>query len=251
MQQQNRGPIWANPFPAQSIVNFSPLAAGRNGTLIAVVLDESGSMGRVREATISGLNEFIEGQKSAEGAGDAYLTIVKFDAPKITTLFENQHVKSVKALTGDDYQPGGGTNLMDAIGHTMEKVNTVLNSVPQAERPGVLVVIVTDGEENSSNKYNTTQIKEMVKLSEAADWTFTFLGANVDAFSMGHSFGMQQANTVAYSTNSMGATMDVLSKTTTRVRMAKSAGVSTAELYASQSLYDVEDRSKMMGGKDA
>jgi hypothetical protein len=249
--QQNNNPVWANPFPAQSLVNWTPAAAGRNGTLIAVVLDESGSMGRVRDATISGLNEFVDGQKTAEGAGDAYLTIVKFDAPQITTLFENQHVKSVKALTSADYQPGGGTNLMDAIGHTLEKINKVLNSVPQAERPGVLVVIVTDGEENSSRSYNTAQIKEMVKLSEASDWTFTFLGANVDAFAMGHTFGMQQSNTVTYSTNSMADTMDVLSKTTTRVRMAKSAGVSTADLYASETMYSAVDRNTVMGNKNA
>lgn len=241
----------ANPFPAQNLLNWKPNAPGRNGTLIAVVLDESGSMGVVRDATIAGLNEFVQAQKTAEGAGDAYLSVIKFDAPQIKTLCENQLVANVQPFSHKDYQPNGGTNLMDAIGYTLNRVDGVLGSVPQEERPGVLVVIITDGQENSSREYTTAQIKEMVKSAESQDWTFTFLGANVDAFSMGHAFGMQQSNTVNYSTASMGDTMEVLSKMTTNVRMAKSAGVTTADLYASNSMYDAGDRARAMGRKDA
>lgn len=241
----------ANPFPAQNSFKWTPHAPGRNGTLIAVVLDESGSMSSVRDSTIAGLNEFVQAQAASEGAGEAYLTVIKFDAPSIKPLCENQLVTIMKGFTRADYQPNGGTNLMDAIGYTLNRVNGVLESVPAAERPGVLVVIITDGHENSSREYNSAQIKEMVKLAEAQDWTFTFLGANVDAFTMGGSFGMGASNTVNYSTASMGDTMEVLSKMTTTVRMAKSAGVSTADLYASQSLYDATDRARAMGKKDA
>jgi predicted peroxiredoxin len=112
----------------------------------------------------------------------------------------------------------------------------------------VLVVIITDGEENASRLYHGETIKSMVKTSESdADWTFTFLGANVDAFKMGATFGMNSANTASYATTSMSATMNVLRESTTKVRMAKSAGVSTAELYATQALYNAEDRARMTG----
>ena len=236
----------AAAFPAQNFNTFKAHTAGKNGTLIAVILDESGSMGSCRDATIAGFNEFLQGQRAASGAGEAYLSLVKFDAPKIKKVYENVHVNNVQPLNHSTYTPNGGTNLMDAIGQTLNSINHVLNSHKREDRPGVLVVIITDGHENSSREYNGDQIKSMVKACEASDWTFTFLGANVDAFSMGSTFGMNAANSINYSTASMGATMDVLTKTTVNLRSAKMAGTSTAEIY-SQSLYSDADRSKTMG----
>ena len=235
-------------FPAQNFSSFKPVRAGRNGTLIAVILDESGSMNSCRDATISGFNEFVQGQAATQGAGEAFLTLVKFDAPNITTVYENVNVKQTPQLNTHNYRPSGGTNLMDAIGNTMERINSFLGGMQESDRPGVLIVIITDGEENSSNTYNGDVIKSMVKTSEKdADWTFTFLGANVDAFQMGASFGMNVANTASYSTSSMQATMDVVMSNTRAVRVAKMAGTSTQELYASNALYSDADRAKMNG----
>jgi hypothetical protein len=224
MNQFQNGILQA--FPAQNnFPKFEPVAAGTNGTLVAVILDESGSMQSCWDATISGFNEFVQGQRTAQGVGEAYLTLVKFDSPQITTVYENVHVTQVPPLNRESYTPRGGTNLMDAIGNTM-----------------------TDGAENSSRQFGGEQIKSMVKQAETqGDWTFTFLGANVDAFAMGATFGMNLSNTASYDTSSIGATMDVLSKTTVNLRMAKSRGVSTEELYASNAIYNLSDRAKMKG----
>lgn len=241
----------AQAFPAQQIVNqtkFTPVKAGRNGTLIAVILDESGSMASCWDATIQGFNEFVQGQAAAENAGAAYLTLVKFDAPRITTLYENMNVKEVPALTRQTYAPNGGTNLMDAIGSTLNRINQFLEKIAEQERPGVLIQIITDGEENNSRTYNGDVIKTMVKQAETdADWTFQFLGANVDAFHMGSQFGMNAANTATYNTTNMAATMNVIMENTRSVRAAKMAGTSTQELYASAAFYSDEDRNKMKG----
>ena len=237
----------AAAFPAQNLNTFKANTAGSNGTLIAVILDESGSMGSCRDATIAGFNEFVQGQSSATGAGEAYLSLVKFDAPQIKTVYENVNVKQVAPLSLTTYTPNGGTNLMDAIGQTLNRINQLLSAHEQADRPGVLVVIITDGAENASREFSGEQIKSMVKAAETADWTFTFLGANVDSFHMGSTFGMNASNTVNYSTASMGATMGVLSEAAVRVRSAKMKGVSTEELYASAQMYSDADRSKTMG----
>lgn len=240
-------------FPAQTQIQnseWTPTTAGRCGTLIAVILDESGSMTSCRDATITGFNEFVAGQAGALGSGEAYLTLVKFDAPSITTVCENTNVKQVTPLTTATYSPGGGTNLMDAIGVTMNRINQLLSRTEVEDRPGVLVVIITDGEENSSKEYRSSQIKQMVSAAETkGDWTFQFLGANVDAFTMGSTFGMNQANTATYDVSSMAATMSVLNSSTQRVRSAKSMGVSTAELYASSALYSDEERGRIIKGK--
>lgn len=236
-------------FPGQhKATTFVPTRAGTNGTLIAVILDESGSMGSCWAQTISGFNEFVAGQAAAQGAGAAYLSLIKFDAPHIKTVYENQLISQVQPLNRETYTPNGGTNLMDVIGETMNRINSFLSSMQASERPGVLIVIITDGAENSSTRFNTVEIKSMVAAAESdGDWSFTFLGANVYAFAMGATFGMNAANTAAYTTSNMAQTMSVLSEAAVKVRAAKSAGVSTQELYASQAFYKDSDRNRMVG----
>jgi hypothetical protein len=219
--------------------------AGKNGTLIAIVLDESGSMNSCWETTMVGFNEFVQGQRTAEStAGAGYLTLVKFEGGKVETVYHNRPLSEVPVLDKNTYRPAGGTNLLDAIGDTINNVNTVLAGMKKKDRPGVIITIMTDGEENQSRRFNNEQIKAMVKAAEAADWTFTFLGANIDAFSVGSTFGMSASNSVNYSTANMGATMASVSASTTRMRSAKIAGVSTAELY-SKGLY-TDDELKSM-----
>lgn len=243
-----------NPFPgnvqatvATSITKtpkYKFKKAGTKGNLIAVVLDESGSMSSCYDSTIAGFNEFVQGQRAAENAGDATLTLNKFDAPHIKTVCENLSLSEVPALDKTNYRPNGGTNLLDCIGHTIEQVNATLEKNKKKDRPGVIVLIMTDGEENQSRKYDNDQIKAMVAAAEKADWSFVFLGANIDAFSVGANFGMNVMNSVNYSTANMAQTMDVLSATTVRMRSAKMSGMDTQAVYASASFTD-EERAKV------
>jgi len=218
--------------------------AGKNGTLIAIVLDESGSMASCQETTIAGFNEFVQGQKASETtAGAGYLTLVKFEGWKVETVYHNRPLSEVPALDQNTYRPAGGTNLLDAIGDTINNVNTVLAGSKKKDRPGVIITIMTDGEENSSRRFDNEQIKAMVKAAEAADWTFVFLGANIDAFKVGSTFGMRVSNSVNYSTANMGATMASVSASTTRMRVAKAAGITTADIYSSGLYTDAELKS--------
>jgi uncharacterized protein YegL len=247
-----------NPFPglainvkAQVIANPTPTPiykfkkAGKKGTLITMIIDESGSMTSAWDATIAGFNEFVQGQKAAEiNAGAGYLSLIKFDAPDIKTVYVNRPLNEVPELNKDTYTPRGGTNLLDAVGHAINSVNAELAKLKRKDRPGIIITIMTDGAENSSRTFTRDQIKDMVKAAEAADWTFTFLGANIDSFAVGSTFGMNAQNTVNYSTNNMGATMAAVSASTTRMRSAKSAGISTLDLYAT-GLYTDEEKKNM------
>lgn len=206
--------------------------AGNNGTLITMILDESGSMASCWDTTIVGFNEFVAGQRAAsKDVGQGHLTLIKFDAPHIKTVFNNRPLNEVPLLDKKNYTPNGGTNLLDAIGTAIELVNSVLATMDKKSRPGVIITIMTDGEENSSRTFTNEQIKSMVAAAEKADWTFTFLGANIDAFSVGSTFGMQASNSVNYSTGNMADTMASVSASTTRMRFAKSQGISTQTLY--------------------
>jgi hypothetical protein len=74
------------------------------------------------------------------------------------------------------------------------------------ERPSkVIVLIITDGEENASREFNYEQIKEMVeRQTKVYNWEFLFFGANIDSFSVGASIGISSNRTVNYSATAGG-----------------------------------------------
>lgn len=248
-----------NPFPVglnttvsltTNFVNPTKLKykrAGTAGNLISIVLDESGSMASCRDATITGFNEYVNGQRAAD-AGECWLTLNKFEGGNIRTVCTNADIKTATELSKKNYTPSGGTNLLDAIGYTIEQVNTFLSSKKKSDRPGVIIVIMTDGHENQSTRYNNEMIKNMVAAAEKADWSFVFLGANIDAFAVGSTFGMNQFNSANYSTANMVGTMATMSATTTRMRSAKMSGMDTRAVY-STSMFTDEEKNTMMKGK--
>lgn len=141
------------------------------------------------------------------------------------------------------------TNLLDAIGNTITDIDVLLKDLPETERPAVVVVIQTDGAENASRSYDNETIKALVKDREENQWTFMFLGANIDAFATGAAFGMNTANTANYA---MSATMDtfrVMSATVSKVKSARAMGMNTEAVY-STAMYTNEDRNKMTGKKE-
>lgn len=219
--------------------------AGKNGTLIVAVLDESGSMSPVQNQTISAFNEFVLGQRNAsKDAGRAFMTLMKFDAPAIKTVYENMPIEEAPMLDQYTYAPRGGTNLLDAVGHALAKAQNALSAKPLGDRPGVIFLIMTDGEENQSFQFTSDEIKKMVKSAESSDWTFTFLGANIDAFAAGAKLGMGQYNTLQYNVNNIGATMSAVSSTVAATRISKMAGESTNALY-SRGLYTDQQREQV------
>jgi hypothetical protein len=248
-----------NPFPGVAAIaptvvqvsaptinsNLKFKRAGQNGTLITVILDESGSMTSCWDTTIAGFNEYVKGQKSADtSAGEAALTLIKFDSPYIKTVYANRALSEVPELDKISYRPSGGTNLLDAIGDAITSTNQILSNLKKKDRPGVIITIMTDGGENASTRYSGDNIKAMVKAGEEADYTFVFLGANIDTFAVGSTFGMSVMNSVSYSTKNMVATMASTSASTTRIRAAKMAGVSTNAIYES-GLYTADELKKM------
>jgi hypothetical protein len=90
--------------------------------------------------------------------------------------------------------------------------------------PDVLIVIVTDGGENSSREFNLDAVRELIKAKETEGWTFVYLGANQDAWNVGSQFGLSKAQTMTYSTSNMKGTMNTLAEATTSYRSMRSSG---------------------------
>ena len=129
-----------------------------NLTDLVFILDRSGSMRGREQDTIGGFNGMIEKQKAL--AGEARVTTVLFDSVS-KVLYSRASLRDVKPLTEKEYYAHGSTALLDAVGTAIDVVGAQLRDTAEAERPAkVIVIITTDGEENSSREYSLEQVKE-------------------------------------------------------------------------------------------
>lgn len=171
-------------------------------TEIIFIIDKSGSMAHLAADTIGGFNGFITSQKALDGK--AMLTTVLFDTTW-KTLHDGVDIHEVKSMTDSDYVAYGGTAMLDAIGETINKVQDRHDKLGSEKPEKVLFVITTDGEENSSRKFNKAQIEKMIKhQTNGHGWEFMFLGANMDAVKEAESIGICSSHAEGYNYTTRG-----------------------------------------------
>ena len=195
-------------------------------TEIAFVLDRSGSMEGCRDAAIEGFNRFLEEQQQIEGL--AKLTLVLFDDEYLVPV-NALPVAEVVPLDYESYVPRASTALLDAIGRTTDELGRNLSALPEPDRPGqVIVAILTDGLENSSQNYTWQQIARVIKhQTEQYRWTFLFLGANQDAIATAAQMNIAPANAATYAADAAGANASANSLTR-KVRALRRVSMGTA-----------------------
>ena len=191
-----------------------------NLTDMTVVLDRSGSMAAVRDDTIGGFNSVVEEQKQVPGAAD--LTLVQFD-DQYEVVYAGRRLRDVPALTTRTFVPRGSTALLDAVGRTIHATGARLAALPEADRPGkVLLLIMTDGEENSSHEFSRAQIFDMIThQQEAYAWEIVFVGTNQDAVATGASYGIPASNALNYAPTAAGTrqALSTFSRAASRMRL--------------------------------
>lgn len=170
-------------------------------TELIFILDRSGSMSGLESDTIGGFNAMLEKQKKE--AGECRITTVLFDS-QYELLHDRVDIDKVQPITEKDYFVRGSTALLDAMGKTMHKIERV----QQCEPSRVLMVIITDGEENSSREYQLETIKMKVKFLKEKSWEFIFLGANMDAVTTAGHMGIDPHHVVDYVADSEGTELN-------------------------------------------
>jgi len=147
---------------------------------------------------LGGFNAFVKDQDP-----QATLTLIQFDH-EYTVSYENTKMSEVPPLTRETYKPRGSTALLDAIGKFI--------SGPTSPSVSVVVVIFTDGLENSSKTYTKAHIKDLIKQKTKDGWTFVYMGANQDAFAEAGSMGIAAAHTMNYDASRTPEAMGRLSQ---------------------------------------
>lgn len=173
----------------------------KNKSEIVFVLDESNSMNHLRESTVSNFNQFIKQQKEVKG--ECLVTVVPFASIVKDPIVNGISLSSYNGLTNTNYKPEGSTALYDAICKTVDDVGRRLSYTLESERPEkVIVVILTDGEENNSKSFKLEDVKSRIKTQQDVyKWDFVFLGANQDAVLTAQNMEIKTSAALTFSAN--------------------------------------------------
>jgi hypothetical protein len=208
-------------------------------THVFVILDRSGSMSSCQDATIKGYNEYLEKMQAEK---DVRWNLCLFD-DKFESPVTNMGVTDVPKLTPKTFVPRGSTALVDATCRTLNDAKSRIKDNEKA-----LVVVITDGYENASHEYSAEQMKNIIKELEAKkNWTFTYLGADQDAWSVAQHYGFTKGNTVNYSSSSTGVgntftTMSVASSNLVRsAKMSLNSDDSKDAFYTAAQKKNIEE----------
>lgn len=140
---------------------------------VYMLLDRSGSMndnGLIKEA-IGSINAYAERLPH-----NTKIRLAIFDMAN--NEFDYQVIRNCKTddwknINLEEVTPRGTTPLYDASARMMQ---TALDDNPDR----AIFVVMTDGIENASQKYNKHEVKTLVEKFKSKAWEVIFLGANFD-----------------------------------------------------------------------
>lgn len=149
-----------------------PIDLSKNITHIAILVDSSGSMGHLRSATLKNLDQQIRAIKDSARQSGQRTTVT------LGTFNYNLHldymacdVAQAGGLT--TYYTQGGTALFDAVTETVNRFKRLPDA--NEKTTSFLIIVLTDGEENSSSQINVNRFPELMRSLNATDrWTFAF-----------------------------------------------------------------------------
>jgi hypothetical protein len=210
----------------------------QNLTHLYFLLDRSGSMQSIREDTIGGFDAFIAEQRTQPG--QCRVTLAQFD-DRYDVVYADLPIGEVPGL---ELQPRGTTALLDAIGRLLTEAGEHLAALPESERPGTVIVgIMTDGHENASKEWTHAAVKALIQQqTQTYGWEFLYMGADQDAIEVGTGLGVPATRSVMYSRGSSRAAMASTSAVVGRVRAARAAGLSAADVGYSDAERDASAR---------
>lgn len=210
---------------------------------LLVVLDRSGSMQDKRLDHEGGLKSFIADQRTLDG--DVRLTFAQFD--DVYELICDR----VPLADVDDAKvvliPRGSTALLDGVGKALAHLQAAQVAEPSSQ---TIVMVITDGGENASSEWTRERVKDAVAAAEKKNWTFLFLGANVDAFGEARNLGVSTGTAANYSTvvpDSVQAAYRVASNKTLTNRAIRASGGSVAAASATM-MFTAEDAGFIQSG---
>ena len=198
-----------------------------NKTIYHFVVDQSGSMAGLENQTIEGFNTQLKTIKKLkeEFPQNDYIVSVTYFENEVFDVIRFGKVEDIPLLNRENYNPGSSTSLLDAIGQTIYSIEEKFGNEINEDKATVVLVILTDGYENSSRKYSYNQIaKDIDRLNETNKWIFTFLGAGINAQSITNRINIRSQNVASFERAEYSAVLEKISRSVRRYEENKSVG---------------------------
>lgn len=143
---------------------------------IAFVVDRSGSMRRIKAQVVKVFNNQLDTvQRNARSAGQkTTLSTFMFNSSVDKPRHLATPVDRVPKLALKDFNPSGGTALLDAVGSAITRLQKA--KAATSKNTSFLLVVITDGHENTSRRYNTKSLKALIQqVQKTGRWSLAFL----------------------------------------------------------------------------
>jgi hypothetical protein len=195
-----------------------------------ILIDNSSSMDGSQDKVISGVNEYVETLKkqALKDGVKARVSVSLFTSnlvngfSVVTPIRAALDVSLWQPISRAQIVPNGMTPLLQAVGETIQQLEA------SAVGEDVVLVILTDGGENSSIGWTTGRVKELMATKQNRDnWAVLYLGANQDAWGVGGSMGTQMHNTANFTMDNMAVALSAAGASSARY-------MSTRNLNSSQ-----------------
>ena len=182
---------------------------------LIIILDESGSMNCMESEPIQSVNIYIKDFKKevydSQCKTETTFTFVTFNST-IKYHSIDKSIIDVDEIPEDIYKPYGGTSLNDAICCTIKK------TLECSKKNNKIMVIITDGYENSSvlfNKEDTKNMRELVKTEYK--WEVIFIGSDINSFKYWENVNYNSQQIVKFDQNYQGDLLEVSRTTSSSV----------------------------------
>ena len=204
-----------------------------NSTHILLVLDASGSMNSVRTNVTKGLHTLLAKQRD------------EINSPcTISTFSFNNYLSRSKPFVNiNDFQfssyfPNGGTALNDGICFAAVETTRHIQNLDEAEQPEkVMVIVITDGHENTSKSYSRTDVKNIIAhYEENYEWDFLFVGSNQDAYATGTAMGFKSGKALSFAASGVGVDHALAAISNSILRYRRNGAPRADEFFTSEDI---------------
>ncbi len=175
-----------------------------------ILLDRTGSMEPIWSEALSSVNAYADGLATLDGGPrvDADITLAVFDSQdgfQFDVLRSGVDAERWRDVSSDEVNPRGMTPLYDAIGRIV--------ALAEKDRPEkAVIVIMTDGEENSSEEMTKATTKAALDRVRKKGWEVVFLGAEFSNFDDAEGVGQSTSRNMAVSKEQLSDSMNRLAQ---------------------------------------
>ncbi len=210
-----------------------------------ILLDRTGSMEPIWSEALSSVNAYANGLATLDGGPrvDADITLAAFDAQdglQFDVLRSGVDAGRWRKVTNDEVSPRGMTPLYDAIGKIV--------TLAEKDRPEkAIIVIMTDGEENSSQEMTKSAAKAALDRIRKKGWEVVFLGTEFSNFNDAEGVGQTSSRNMAVSKDQLNESMRGLAQ---KSKDYATGAAPTVEFNAQDRATAKEDEVKQRTGKN-